>query len=144
MSRIVPLPAANTVVDETVAIINADGSVASIGALAGSSLRVPSAAATTNAGTAKASPGYLHAVTAYNAAASARYLKFYNKASAPTVGSNTPVLTIALPPAASFSFNFAGLYFSAGIAFAMTTGAADADTGALTLADVVGLNIVYI
>jgi hypothetical protein len=29
MSRIVPLPAANTVVDNTVAIINADGSVAS-------------------------------------------------------------------------------------------------------------------
>jgi hypothetical protein len=31
MSRVVPLPAANTVVDNAVAIINADGSVATIG-----------------------------------------------------------------------------------------------------------------
>ena len=36
MSRVVPLPAANTVVDSTVSIINADGSVASIGGTAAS------------------------------------------------------------------------------------------------------------
>jgi hypothetical protein len=32
MSRVVPLPSTNTVVDQTVAIINADGSVATVGA----------------------------------------------------------------------------------------------------------------
>lgn len=35
MSRIVPLPATNTVVDNSVAIINADGSVASFGGSSG-------------------------------------------------------------------------------------------------------------
>lgn len=36
MSRIVPLPTSNTVVDETVSIINADGTVASFAAPGGS------------------------------------------------------------------------------------------------------------
>lgn len=36
MSRIVPLPATNTVVDETVSIINADGTVASFGSTSAS------------------------------------------------------------------------------------------------------------
>ena len=143
MSRIVPLPTTNTVVDETVAIINADGSVASFGALAGTVSRIASAAATTNATSAKASAGYLYAASGYNAAAAVRYLKFYNKASAPTVGTDVPVLTLALAPSAAFNFNLGGLRFSTGIAYAMTTGAADADTGALTLADIVGLNVTY-
>lgn len=147
MSRIVPLPTSNTVVDDTVSIINADGTVASFAPAAATyattTSRIPSAAATTNATSAKAAAGYLYGASGYNAAAAVRYLKFYNKASAPTVGTDVPVLTIALAPSAAFSFNFGSLYFSTGIAYAMTTGAADADTGALTLADVVGLNVVY-
>ena len=143
MSRIVPLPSANTVVDSTVAVINANGSVASFDTLVGSVSRIASAAASTNATSAKASAGYLYTVSGYNAAASVRYLKFYNKASAPTVGTDTPVLTLALAAATAFNFNLGGLYFSTGIAYALTTGAADADTGALTLADIVGLNVVY-
>lgn len=38
-------------------------------------------------------------VVTSNINAAARYLKLYNKASAPTVGTDTPVLTIPLPPA---------------------------------------------
>ena len=45
MSRIVPLPASNTVVDNTVAIISADGSVASFGGFASSATFTPAAAA---------------------------------------------------------------------------------------------------
>lgn len=105
--------------------------------------RIASAAATTNATSAKASAGDLGVISGYNAAASVRYLKFYNKASAPTVGTDTPVITLALPAASAFNINMGGHYFSTGIAYALTTGAADADTGALTLADVVGLTITY-
>lgn len=105
--------------------------------------RLPSAAASTNADFAKASAGDLHVVNGYNAAATVRYLKFYNKVSAPTVGTDVPVLTLALPSLSAFSFNLNGQYFSTGIAYALTTGAPDADTGALTLADVVGLNITF-
>ena len=57
MSRIVPLPTTNTVVDNTVAIINADGSVASFAGPATTVSRIPSSANTTNATAAKASAG---------------------------------------------------------------------------------------
>jgi hypothetical protein len=43
MSRIVPLPAVNTVVDNTVAIIGADGSVASFGGFVSSATFTPAA-----------------------------------------------------------------------------------------------------
>jgi len=105
--------------------------------------RIVSAAASTNATSAKASAGDLHRIRGYNASAAVRYLKIYNKASAPTVGTDTPLLTYALAPSREFDINVAGVYFSTGIAYALTTGSADADTGALTLADVVGLNITY-
>lgn len=104
--------------------------------------RIPSAAATTNPTSAKASAGDVHCISGFNAAASVRYLKFYAKATAPTVGTDTPVLTIALPVGA-FNINLNGHYIPTGIAYGMTTGAADADTGALTLADIVGLTITY-
>jgi hypothetical protein len=105
--------------------------------------RLISAAATTNATSVKASAGRLYKVRGYNAAATVRYLKIYNKASAPTVGTDTPVLTITLKPLDVFDVDFVniGQFFATGIAYALTTGSADADTGALTLADITGLNL---
>lgn len=107
--------------------------------------RIVSAAASNNATSAKASAGELHATTGYNAAAATRYLKFYNKASAPTVGTDTPVLTIALPPTAAFHLTYpnGGHYFSTGLAYALVTGSADSDNTAVTAADILGLNVVY-
>lgn len=104
--------------------------------------RIPSAAASVNATSAKASAGDVHCISGFNAAASVRYLKFYAKATAPTVGTDTPVLTLALPVGA-FNINLNGHYIATGIAYGLTTGAADADSGALTLADIVGLTITY-
>jgi len=111
--------------------------------------RLLSAAASTNATVVKATPGNLFTIVGVNVNASARYLKIYNKATSPTVGTDTPVATLYLPPTAvgggQFSFNFMSqpLDFSAGIGFALTTAAADADTGALTAGDVIALNITY-
>lgn len=107
--------------------------------------RLTSAAATTNATSVKSSAGRVYKITGYNAAAAVRYLKIYNKASAPTVGTDVPVVTIALKATDSFNIDFSniGQYFATGIAYALTTGSADSDTGALTLADVTGLNIWY-
>ena len=105
--------------------------------------RLVSAAATVNATVAKASAGRLYRIHGYNAATGVRYLKLYNKASAPTVGTDVPVVTIPLSPSREFDIDLGliGQYFSTGIAYALTTGAADADTGVLTAADVVGLNL---
>lgn len=109
-----------------------------------SSSRIISAAASTNATSAKASAGRLFNLIGQNVAASARYLKLYNKASAPTVGTDTPVATIYLPASTAFALDFPnGFYFATGLAYALTTGSADADTGALTAGDILGLNVLY-
>lgn len=105
--------------------------------------RLPVSAASTNATSAKASAGTVHNLDVYNANAAVRYLKLYNKASAPVVGTDTPVRTIALKPADKTVVTFPnGLYFSTGIAYALTTGAADSDTGVVGT-DISGLNIDY-
>lgn len=91
----------------------------------------------------KGSTGQLYGYYFYNAAATVRYLKFYNKATAPTVGSDTPVLTLPLPPGAAGHVEFTdGIAFSTGIGAGATTGVADNDTGAPSANDVV-VNILY-
>lgn len=123
-------------------IYGATGANASFSATTTS--RIVSAAASTNATSAKASAGTLFQAAGYNAATALRYLKFYNKASAPTVGTDTPVLTYAIPASTAFVIDFpSGFRFATGIAYALTTGVADNDTGALTAADILGLNVVY-
>lgn len=104
-----------------------------------------SAANTTNATSVKTSAGRVFRLIGHNAAAALRYLKIYNKASAPTVGTDTPFMTIPLPASAAFNIDLGqyGIYLSAGVAFALTTGAAASDTGALTAGDVLGLNVLY-
>lgn len=102
-------------------------------------------AASTNATSLKASAGQLNYLHVTNRHASAiAYLKFYNKASAPTVGTDTPVQVYPIPPSYG-GFNIAlapGLDFSTGIAFAITLGVADSDTAAVAANDVV-VNLGY-
>lgn len=107
--------------------------------------RIVSSAASTNATSVKASAGAVHGFTATNTTASLKYLKFYNKASAPTVGTDTPIWTQPLQPSnVPTVIRFPKtLHFSTGIAIALTGAAADADTTALAAGDVVGLNIAY-
>lgn len=105
-----------------------------VAADAGTGFRLISAAST-NATSLKASAGTVYTVFAVNLNAAVRYLKFYNKASAPTVGTDTPVATLPIPASttgAGFSIDFGpGFDFATGIAYAVTTGATDADTGAV-------------
>lgn len=90
-------------------------------------------AASTNATSTKASAGTVWSVLATNINAAVRYLKLYNKASAPTVGTDTPVLTLAIPAGGMVQIDGGsnGIRFGTGIAWALTTGATDADTGAV-------------
>jgi hypothetical protein len=102
-------------------------------------------AATTNATSVKGSAGVIAGLYLYNANAAVRYFKLYNKASAPTVGSDTPVLVIPIPPNGTQKVDHAitsfGMRFSTGIAYAITGGLADADTTAIGANDVVvGIN----
>lgn len=99
-------------------------------------------AATTNATSVKASAGVIGYACASNINASPRYLKFYNKASAPTVGTDTPVHTFLIPGNTSGSgtnipIAGLGINFTTGIAFAITGLAADTDTTAVALGEVI-------
>ena len=95
-------------------------------------------AATTNATSTKASAGTVWSVVATNVNAAARYLKMYNKASAPTVGTDVPVLTITLPASQSVTIHGGsnGIRFGTGIAWALTTGSADSDTAAVAVNEI--------
>ncbi len=92
-------------------------------------------AASTNATSVKASAGQVGFIYAVNLNAAVRYLKLYNKASAPTVGTDTPIATLPIPASATgagFMMPIPdGVTFTTGIAYATTTGAADSDTGAV-------------
>lgn len=101
-------------------------------------------ASSANATNVKASAGKLHTIIATNNASSARFLKFYNSASAPTAGSGTPVLRIMLPAGGGISFaSPTGLSFSSGIGYTLVTGAGDSNSSAVT-ADDVYLNLGYV
>jgi hypothetical protein len=102
--------------------------------------------ATTNAVSLKNSGGNLYSILAIGLTSTVRYLKLYNKASVPTVGTDVPVMTIPVPAntqgagvALAFSI---GVNFPLGIAFAITSGSADSDTGAVGAGDVI-LNLTY-
>lgn len=97
-------------------------------------------AASTNATSLKASAGTLYSLEVFNINAAVRYIKFYNKASAPTVGTDTPVATYAIPGATTgggfvISWPF-GKDFSTGIAYALTTGGAATDTNAVAATEI--------
>jgi hypothetical protein len=97
-------------------------------------------AASTNATSVKASAGQLYGVMLSNVNAAARYLKIFNKASAPTVGSDTPVMNLIIPGntagAGSNVVLDGGVAFGTGIAFAITTGAALLDSGAVAASEI--------
>lgn len=104
------------------------------------------AANTTNATSVKAKPGKVLGWKLSNINAAVRYLKLYDLAAAPTVGTSTPKLTIAIPPASaecSVYLGEDGLAFATGIAFAVVTGLADSDTTAVAAAEI-GINLFYI
>lgn len=95
----------------------------------------------------KASTGAVIGGSISNLSASLRYLKFYNKASAPTVGTDTPVFTIPVQPNSTLLlaefFSAMPTKFSTGISFAMTTGIDDTDVGVVTAGDLM-LNLIYV
>lgn len=102
----------------------------------GLSMHKTISAASTNATVAKASAGQLYEIVASNKNASPRYLKLYDKSTTPTVGTDTPAWTLELPGNTSGGGLAktipSGLAFASGIAFALTTGIADNDTGAVS------------
>lgn len=91
------------------------------------------AANSNNATNLKASAGIVHAVQGYGVGSAPAYIKLYDKASAPTCGSDTPVKVIMIPAAATAAngagavSNVIDVQFSTGIGFCIVTGITNAD-----------------
>lgn len=87
-------------------------------------------AASLNVTTLKASAANLHEITVSNPTASPVYVKLYNKASNPTVGTDVPIMTIPVAAGATvaYEFGFYGKRFGTGLALAVTGAMATADT----------------
>lgn len=102
-------------------------------------------AATTNATSLKTTSGNLYEFTAYNFTASPVFVKFYNKASAPTVGTDTPVYVIPVPASGhtTLEFGATGKRFNTALAFAVTANAAITDSTAVTAGSCL-LSLTYI
>lgn len=124
---------------------NAGVNIGSIGAqtAGGCERKRVISAASTNATSVKASAGQVYGWYLYNAGTAPRHVKLYNKASAPTVGTDTPVETIALPGGAAANvFTDVGVAYSTGIALAITKGMADSNTEAVAAEEVL-VNLYY-
>ena len=96
------------------------------------------AANTTNATLLKGGPAVLLGVTVTNAGAAARYVKTYNKATAPTVGTDVPVQVFGLAAGVSQTYSYPNGYpYSIGLGFGIVNLPADSDTTAPTAGDVI-------
>lgn len=92
-------------------------------------------AATTNAAVVKSTSGTVGEISIYNATAATIYVKLYSKATAPTVGTDVPAVTIPVAAGAfaSYEFGFLGKRLSAGIGIAVTGAAAATDATAVAV-----------
>ena len=102
--------------------------------------------ASTNANVIKNSGGNLYSIIAIGLTSTVRYLKLYNKATTPIVGTDVPIMTIPIPAntqGAGVAIPFSmGVNFPLGIGIAITSGSADNDTGAVGAGDVI-VNLTY-
>jgi hypothetical protein len=108
---------------------------------ANATARLLSAAASDNATLIVGVSALVSRVIGYNASSAARWLKLYDKSTAPA-STDTPRKSYCLPPGAGFAFDLND-YFAFGLGYRITTGSADNDAGALTAGDILGLNLDY-
>ena len=91
----------------------------------------------------KSSAGQIYGWFLFNNSGSVRYVKLYNKGSSPSVGFDTPFMTIPLPTGGGANVNFtSGIAFSSGIGIGATTGVSDADSSSPGANEVI-INIIY-
>ena len=95
-------------------------------------------AATTNATLVKTGSTIAFCGMVGNNGAGNAYLKFYNKATAPVVGTDVPFATFLIPPSRNTEIEL-NYGFSSGLGYAITGAAADADTTAVLVNQVTGV-----
>lgn len=100
------------------------------------------ATADTNSAVIKGSAGTIYSAYVHNGNVAVRVFKLYNKATGPTVGTDTPIFTMRIPATSGVSAAFGGglgLSCSAGIGMGMTQLSADNDTTAVSASDMIAV-----
>jgi hypothetical protein len=96
-------------------------------------------AASTNSTSVKGSATSVNTIVLSNNGAGVAYFKIYNQVAAPTVGTDVPVATILIPINGTVVIpGSQGMRYATGFGYAITGGAAVADTTAVGAAQVVG------
>ena len=101
-------------------------------------------AANTNATSVYAGRARLHTLTLQGTTAAIKYVKLYDKASAPVVATDVPKMTFVVPASGQMinpEFGF-GIPFYNGIAYVITGAVGDTDATAVAANDVV-MNLGY-
>jgi hypothetical protein len=94
-------------------------------------------AATTNAASIKATGANLYGLSVMNASATTKYVRLFNRTSAPTVGTDVPIMVVAVPATSSKEIEYVpAVRFGTGLAVAITGGAAATDSTAVAAGDV--------
>jgi hypothetical protein len=99
--------------------------------------------ASTNAALIQAGPSRLRGCYINNASAAPKWVRFYNKATAPVPGTDIPVLVVAVPASSSKENALdEGVLFSLGLGVSIT-GAAPANDSTAVAAGDVQLSVEY-
>ena len=101
--------------------------------------KVLSAAATVNGANVWAGPCNLHKLKLKVVKAASVFVHFYDKATAPVVGTDVPILTLELATATYQDLDMQGLSFLLGLGVSFTGAIADNDATALVAGDFTGL-----
>jgi hypothetical protein len=97
----------------------------------------------TNAAVIKTRPGGVFSWQGKNVSGTEYYLKLYNLARVPVVGTDVPFATVLLSPQEPFP-DFGMVDFDTGIAMAITRNGVMSDTaGIVSDGDIVGINVFY-
>jgi hypothetical protein len=93
-----------------------------------------------NTGVISAAPAYFRGFYLGSRASARVYVKLYNQTSAPSLGGAGVVRTFPIQAGVDrdLVLPIAGLFFSVGIAYTITTGHADADSTGITAGELVG------
>lgn len=115
---------------------NITATVAAIHALLNAQYSV-SSAATTNAALVKAGQTNVTGILITNVSGGTKYVKLYNKATAPTVGTDVPLLIIPIAAGATVNLPYGpAIKFALGLGVGITGAAADNDTTAVAAGDI--------
>ena len=116
-----------------------DGTVSNDGCTAYRKVSVGTSADSANV---KNAAGVVYGVVAVNTGAADAFFHLYNKATAPTVGTDTPLITYMLPPDGGVAFSLThGVKFDTGIGVGIAT-TVGGSTG--VSADAVIVSVIYV